>query len=34
MTEIRVVSGEANLILDIETSVVVAENNSDEKPKC
>ena len=34
MTEIRVVSGQTNLILQIETSVVVAENNSDEKPKC
>ena len=34
MTEIRVVSWETNLIFHIETSVVVAENNSDEKPKC
>ena len=28
MTEIRVVSGETNLILHMETSVIVAENNS------
>ena len=32
-TKIRVVSEEANLILHIETSVIVAENNSVVKPK-
>ena len=30
--EIRVVSGETNLILRIETSIIVAENNSVVKP--
>ena len=33
-TEIRVVSGETNLIPHIDISVVVAENNSIVKPKC
>ena len=32
-TEVRVVSGETNLIPHIETSVIVAENNSVVKPK-
>ena len=34
MTEVQVVSGKTNLILHIETSVVVGESNSVVKPKC